>query len=724
MVGQSVFKFSALFVAISLAMSMIEVHAAEVVDDESSVALTQVVVTAKRQNPTSEHTKAYTVKKSSSATKMDMSLKETPQTVNVMTRQQMDDFGLNSARSALALSSGVVVQNQETDRTSYASRGSEISNFQVDGVGIPYDGYNYQSGDIDTYLYDRIDVVKGANGLISSLGDPGATVNFIRKRPTSDVQASGGISYGSWNTKRVEGDISGKLNDSGSVRGRLTAAAEKGNSYLDHYSHQKTLFSGVLEADLTDSTLLTLGHYEQRNQPQGNNWGALPLLNTSGQQLSYARSTNPVPDWVKWDKSTKNSFIELKQKFIGDWELKGSFSHIQNQENSALVYYYGAPDTNGPGVGILPSLYDGKESQQLADINLKGTYPLFGQRHDLVLGYSWSKDVQKQTSAYTADAPTFDWYTWDGQFAMPSFSYGNTAGTTADYHTMLRSVYVATRLHLTDDLRLLVGLNHTEADSSGNNYGAPMDYHRSKSMPYAGITYNLTPNYTVYTSYSTIFRPQSQLDTSGQMIAPIEGKAYEAGVKGSWLNNRLTGSVALFKTRQDNYPLRASDSASIIKRYFVGDLESQGFEVNLAGKITDDINLIAGYTQVRMIDALTDIRTRTYLPNRMFNLLTTYQFPQLPALKVGAGVSWQDKTSQDITGTAYIGSTVVPYAGTIRQGSYALLNLMTSYDINSHVKVQFNGANVTNKKYLNSFPDGSGYYGAPANYTLSLKFNY
>lgn len=680
--------------------------------DSNIAMLPTIKVTATSDRATSEKTKAYIVKRSASATKMNMAVKETPQTVAVVTSQQMADFGLTNSRSVLAATPGVLVQNQETDRTSYSSRGSEISSFQIDGLGIPFEGYNYQNGDIDTAIYDRVEVVKGANGLTSSLGEPGATVNFIRKRPTSEFQASGGMSYGSWNTRRLEGDVSGSLTESGNVRGRLVVAGQDGDSYLDNYSKKKYILSGVLEADVTDSTLLTVGSFYQSNQPMGNNWGALPLMRTDGQQLSYKRSYNPVADWAKWDKTTSNSFIELKQKLFGDWALTATYNYVKSDEDSSLLYYYGAPDAAGNGVGVLPYEYTDDTKQQVADINLKGTFELLGQRHDAMFGTSWSKSEVRQGSSNAASSPTFNWYTWDGQFAKPSFTPNDSLDGTANIEQEIKSVYAATRLHLNDDLRLLLGANYTKAESAGNNFGTDTTYDRAKVMPYAALTYNLTPEYTVYSSYSTIFRPQSAVNAAGHQIAPVDGRALELGVKSSWLSDRLTGSVSLFDTLQNNFPLRASDSVGLQKRYEVGDLQSRGIELTLAGRINDQINLSAGFTHVKLEDKATGEKTRTYLPSNIFNTLLTYQFAQLPALKVGTGLTWQSKVSQDIE------------IGTIRQKGYALLNLMASYDVNKNVAVQINADNVTNTKYLNSFPDGQGYYGAPANYTLGLKFKY
>ncbi len=723
------FRLTALCVAMAWAQGVVahegDDHAAEqaTVGADGTTTLTAVKVKVTRDGA-SEKTRAYTVKRSSSATKLNMALIETPQTVAVVTAQQIADFGLTNQRAVLAATPGVVVQNQETERTSYSSRGSEISTFQIDGMGMPFEGYNYQTGDIDTAVYDRIEVIKGANGLTASLGEPGATVNFIRKRPTKDLQASGGISYGSWNTRRIEGDVSGSITPEGGLRGRLVVAGQDGDYYLDNYSKQKYVVSGVLEADLGDSTLLTIGSLYQNNQPQGNNWGALPLIDADGKQLSYKRSYNPIPDWVKWDKKTSNSFIELKQKLIGDWSLTATYNYVKTDEDSYLLYYYGVPDKAGNGVGALPYIYLTNENQKMADINAKGTYSLLGQRHDAVIGASWSYSVSKYRSEGTLDTPVINWHNWDGQFAMPVFTPNTDKFSMADYQQSISSVYAATRLHLNDDLRLLLGANYTEAKSDGNSFGTDNFYDRSKVLPYAALTYNLTPQYTLYTSYSTIFRPQSGADTTGKLIPAVDGRGFELGVKSSWLADKLTGSVALFDTLQKNFPLRASDMSALQKRYEVGDLQARGVELTLAGKINDQINLSAGFTHVQSEDKKTGAKTRTYMPSNVFNSLLTYQFASLPALKVGAGVTWQDKVSLDVDGVTYVGTTPVPYSGTIRQKAYALLNLMASYEINKNLALQLNADNVTNTKYLNSFPDAQGYYGAPANYTLGVKFKY
>ncbi|MFV5658834.1 TonB-dependent siderophore receptor [Acinetobacter pittii] len=685
--------------------------------DAQVQALQTIQVKASNAEQSSEQTKAYNVKNSSSATKLNIEAKETPQTINVVTRQQIEDFGLNSTRDVLKNTPGVTVSNQETERTTYMARGFEISNILTDGVGFPLSGYNYNNTNPDTYFYDRVEVVKGADSLTNAFGDPSATINNIRKRPTQEFQASGGVSYGSWDTQRYEADVSGAIIPSGKVRGRIMGYEQTGDSYLDRYSSEKNGFAGIIEADLTDSTLLTAGYSQEQNKPNANNWGSLPLLDANGKQISYDRSYNPNPDWAHWDNETQNAFVELKQKINDLWTAKLTYNYLDTKHNSRLLYYYGYPKADGSGVSLTP--WGGQEHQEkhAVDFNLEGTYKLFNREHEASLGYSYVRSHQqdKQSTGTINDSnviksTTTDWSSWTPQ----SITWSDFTEA-ANYKQNINSIYAATRLHLNEDLKLLLGANYVQAESKGESYGSPMSYSESKVSPYVGLTYNFTPEYTGYMSYTSIFRPQTGIDKdTNQALKPIDGKSYEMGVKSSWLDDRLTGTLSVFKTEQNNYPLRNSDGNPLNRKVPTSDLESQGVEVGLSGQITDNVNLSFGYAQFSIKDTKNGGEARTYNPNQTLNLLTTYTPPVLPKLKVGAGLQWQD-------GIKLYDSNV---NSTIKQDAYALVNLMASYEVNDHITLQANGNNIFDKKYLNSFPDGQAFYGAPANYTFAVKFKY
>lgn len=717
-------QHTSLFIAIAGILSISAYsHAAD------TTQLATIKVQAIQDESNSEKTQAYTIKNSSSATKLNIEAKEIPQTINVVTRQQIDDFGLSSSRDVLNNTPGVTVNAVETERAVYMARGFEISNILLDGVGFPSSEWNYNDTNPDSFFYDRIEVIKGADALTNAFGDPSATINYVRKRPTKELQATANLSYGSWNTQRYEADVSGSLLPNDRIRGRLSGFQQTGDSHLDRYSLEKNGFAGVLEADLTDKTLLTVGASQEKNKPNANNWGALPLMDSSGKQLSYDRSYNPNPDWSYWDNNSQNAFIELKQQFLNSWSANLSYNYNEKDRQSQLLYYYGYPNTDGSDISLTPNGYLENNKLQIADFNLQGKFDLWGLEHEAIVGYTYSKSAQNdhqktgtlhdsninfvttEDDGVTYTTPyTTNWESW-----TPKQVTWSDFAQTADYTQRNQSIYAATRLHLNKDLKLTLGANYIQAKSEGISYGSAMYYDESKVSPYAGITYNFTPEYTGYMSYTSIFRPQTSVDeATGKIADPIEGKSYEVGIKSAWLDNKLTGTLAVFRTEENNYPLRSSDGNPLNRKVGISDLRSQGVEVGLSGQLTDQVNVSFGYTQFSLQDLKNGGAARTYNPNQSFNLLTTYTPSLIPKLKVGAGLQWQDKI------TRFDES----YATYLKQDDYALINLMASYELTPQLTVQANANNVTDKKYLNSFTDGQAFYGEPANYSMTLKFKY
>lgn len=692
-------------------------------DDTQQLPTITVTAESEQSELSSEQSKAYIIQNSSTASKLNIPLKETPQTVNVLTRQQLDDFALDNTRDVLRNTPGIIVSNQETERTSYLARGFEISNVLVDGVGIPLEGYNYNNDNPDSFLFDRVEVVKGANALNNGIGDPGATINMIRKRPTSDLQTAFNASYGSWNTQRYEVDVSSPLTQDGKVRGRVFGYQQTGDSYLDRYELEKNGIGAVVEADITDTTLLTAGYTETNHKPNGVNWGSNPLINTEGEQLSYSRNYNYSPSWAHWDSNIKSYFAELEQKLGGDWTAKLTYDEKRTQRDSKLLFLSGKPGANGTsGIFLYPGMYIDDNKEQQASLSFSGTYPLWGQRHEASLGYVWAKNRLDElgyagsfVNPLTTDLASFT-------PEEPSWDMSKTSG---EMHIRQKnqSLYAATRLHLNDDLKLLLGANYVQAESSGSSYGKDTVYDEDKVLPYAGLTYNFSPEYTGYLSYTSIFRPQTTKADDGSINKPIEGESYEVGVKGSWLDDKLTATMAVFRTEQSNYPLRDSDGIPTLRTTQVSDLRSQGYEFGLAGQLTDHFNLSFGYTQFSLKDLINGGDARTFNPTQSFNLLTTYQVPQIPKLKLGLGVQWQDQTYLDVP-EATANGVITQKAGVIEQDAYALVNLMASYELNEHMTLQANGNNLTNEKYLFNFPNQQGFYGAPANYSVAVKFKY
>ena len=657
-----------------------------------------------------EGTGSYTTRSTSTATKLDLTLRETPQSISVVPRTLMDDFSLNNVNDVLAGVTGVNVERVEPDRTYFSVRGFEVSNFQIDGIGLPF-ATGDQIGNLDTALYDRVEVLRGANGLMSSTGNPSATVNFVRKRPTSEFAASAALSFGSWNTRRLDADVSGALNEAGTVRGRFTAAAQKGDSYLDRYSLEKHLFSGIVDIDLAPGSTLTLGHSEQHNRPNGVMWGALPMFYSDGTPTNYPTSANSAPSWTYWDSDDTQTFAELNHRLAGEWRAKAVLTRRVLESDSELFFVIGQPDrTTGVGLTSWPSKYDSKETQWIADASVTGPFTLGDRRHELVLGANWGKSENALRSTDDGSGALTESDMLNGSAPRPAFDTGITGS--ADFDNRRTTLYAVTRFNVTDALKLVTGANVTRSSSSGVQYGLAHDYRETKATPYVGATWAFDGHHSLYASYGGIYNPQYQLDESGKVLDPVKGSNTELGVKGEWMDGRLNGSFAVFRVKQDNLAEAGGFNTTVGTWYRAIDATSTGFELDVGGMLAPGWELNGGYTQMR-IEGPDGSAVRTYVPRKTLRVTTSYRLPALKALKLGTSVKWQSDYERT--------------DGTVKtsQASYALLDLAATYEFTRQLSLTAKVENVTDKRYLNSlmWPNQS-FYGAPRNGSLALKWTY
>ncbi|WP_417529755.1 TonB-dependent siderophore receptor [Marinobacter lipolyticus] len=698
-----------------------------VAQEQETTTLEAIQVSADRGVESSESTGSYKAGATSTAMKMALSHRETPQSVTVITRKQMDDFGQDDVNDVLEGTTGVTVESVETDRTYYTARGFDINNFQYDGVGLPA-VYDNVQGDLDTAFYDRIEVLRGANGLMTGSGNPSATINFIRKRPTAETQASVAVTGGSWDNRRIVGDLSGSVSESGRVRGRVVAGYQDRDSYLDRYSNEKQMFYGVVETDITETTLLTLGHATQTSDTDSPLWGAQPLFYSDGSATDFKRSTSTASDWSFWDNTNHNSFIELQQQLSGGWQAKGSVLRLEQDSESELFYQFGTPNREtGEGLMAYASQYDLNVKQLVVDAYATGPFQLANRTHELVLGATWSRSETVDESRYGQGIgdPLPPLEEWDGNYPKPTFDAGVDGSDWTDKEI---STYLASRWSLTDRLTAITGVRLTWVDAEGINYGNSQDTsYDAIDTPYAGLIYDLNRNHSVYASYTEIFTPQTEVDSNRDRLDPIDGVNYELGLKSEFLNDRVNTTAAIFRTKQENLAEADGTFENGVDTFYRGvdGISSEGVELEFVGDVTDRIQLFAGYTWVNIEDADGN-STREFIPEHLAQLRGTWKVPGVNGLELGSQVRWQSGISQD-QGIATVG----PNSGSAivtEQSSYAVLDLMASYDFARNWNATLNVNNVTDEKYIESLKkfgaSAQGFYGAPANANLTVAWTY
>lgn len=667
----------------------------------------------------------YQVKTTRAGTKLLLTPRDVPQSMSVITQQRMQDQQLQTIDDVLNNTTGLSGDHVDSERTEYYSRGFKLTNFTFDGIPTSMgDAWNFGDAASDTAIYDRIEVVRGATGLMTGAGSPAASVNMVRKHADSKTLTGNlSASYGSWNKQRYVVDVTTPLNESGSVRGRVIAGYQDQDSWLDRYHKNTKFIYGVIDADLTDNTTVSLGYDYQDADTRDPSWGGLPVFYSNGSLTHYNRSLNSSADWTYYHTTARKVYVDLDHNFDNGWNFHLNGTHAENTFSDKLLYlgYTSAPDeATGEGADGYGSMDRGKRELTSVDGYASGPFSLLGRQHQLMMGVSYSRqhNVTESQDGVT-DLDNYDIATgdigvfnnnWNGKVVDPQWQgwYDN-----ANDVVRQKSAYTAARFSLADPLSLIVGARYTQYSTNGSS--GNMD--KNNLTPYAGLVYDINDTWSAYASYTSIFQPQTYRDSSGHYLSPVTGKSYETGLKSAWFDGSLTATLAVFRIEQNNvgteengvYVNNSSEQAYTPTK----GARSKGAEFELNGAVTDNLQMTFGATRYVARDS--EGRYNAFQPQTVFKLFTRYQLPMLRDLTIGGGINWQNRVFEDVS--APDGSTQRVY-----QSSYPLASLFARYQINKQVAVQANVDNLFDRTYytyMNSYV-----YGEPRNYSVSVSYQF
>ncbi|MDN7143028.1 TonB-dependent siderophore receptor [Pseudomonas sp. JQ170] len=657
-------------------------------------------------------------------------LKDIPQAVSVVTRQRMDEQNISTVTEALINSPGITVVPSFTGSQFY-SRGFFINSFQYDGV--PLERQLYARGSSfggQTAILDRVEVLRGPQGLLEGGGDPSGAVNLVRKRPTHSAQTHLSAKAGSWDHYGAQVDTAGPLDAQGRVRGRLVMDYDTTQSFVDVVQSDNQTLYAALDFDLTDSTQLGVGYSHERLDATPYMMG-IPNY-SDGSMPSLDRSTFLGARWDNWDKRQDTYYLDLNQQLSDDWKLKASVVNIREFNDFKYLQRRGRM---GPGYTLAGDAYvfDYFSEHWGGDINATGDLQLFGRRLGLTLGGNYSRlksnDVWGARYNYVTPINIFD---YSPSAIEPSDDSIYSANQWLDgYTSTQKGLYAVGDYQLTDNLSLILGSRvssfRTVFDSDG-----PWGVTRStaekngKVTPYAGLVYSLNEHWNAYASYTEIFKPQTQRTAEGSLLDARTGKSYEIGLKGEHANGRLNTAFALYQMEQDNIPMPDAGIPSDIANAQCGGtcyvpsgtIHSRGFEAEISGEVLPDLQVSAAYTLnlLKYLDeepaTAGNISANTQTPKHILRTWANYRLPgEWQRVSVGAGVNAQSSSA----GFGYYGR---------EQGGYAVWNSRVAYAFDEHLSAALNINNLFDRKYYRAIDYDHNFYGDPRNVLMSLDYRF
>ncbi|EOS9851426.1 TPA: Fe(3+)-pyochelin receptor FptA [Pseudomonas aeruginosa] len=647
--------------------------------------------------------------------KVPLKPRELPQSASVIDHERLEQQNLFSLDEAMQQATGVTVQPFQRLTTAYYVRGFKVDSFELDGV--PALLGNTASSPQDMAIYERVEILRGSNGLLHGTGNPAATVNLVRKRPQREFAASTTLSAGRWDRYRAEVDVGGPLSASGNVRGRAVAAYEDRDYFYDVADQGTRLLYGVTEFDLSPDTLLTVGAQYQHIDSITNMAG-VPMAK-DGSNLGLSRDTYLDVDWDRFKWDTYRAFGSLEQQLGGGW--KGKVSAEYQEADSRLRYAgsFGAIDPQtGDGGQLMGAAYKFKSIQRSLDANLNGPVRLFGLTHELLGGVTYAQGETRQDTARFLNLPNtpVNVYRWDPHgVPRPQIGQYTSPGTTT---TTQKGLYALGRIKLAEPLTLVVGGRESwwDQDTPATRFKPGRQF-----TPYGGLIWDFARDWSWYVSYAEVYQPQADRQTwNSEPLSPVEGKTYETGIKGELADGRLNLSLAAFRIDLENNPQEDPDHPGPPNNPFYisgGKVRSQGFELEGTGYLTPYWSLSAGYTYTSteyLKDSQNDSGTRysTFTPRHLLRLWSNYDLPwQDRRWSVGGGLQAQSDYSVDYRGVS------------MRQGGYALVNMRLGYKIDEHWTAAVNVNNLFDRTYYQSLsnPNWNNRYGEPRSFNVSLR---
>ncbi|MFJ3260711.1 TonB-dependent siderophore receptor [Pseudomonas sp. NPDC086581] len=699
-------------------------YSVEAAPVDGAVELDSTTVTAQGLDATSEGSGSYAAR-ATTIGKGEQKLKDIPQSVSVITRKQLDDQNITDLRDAVNHSTGLVGATGIGPGMVISSRGFQIDDWQYDGVPIPRNFYVLGNwADQDLVFFDRVEILRGASGLLQGAGSPGGAINLVRKRGQHTPVATFTGKAGSWDHYGLQADVGGPLNEAGTLRGRMVADQNDTHSFTDYVWSKTTSLYGALDFDLSPDTTVGIGfsNTDLNSRPMVRGLPRYP----DGSDIGFSRSTYSGATWNRNDIEQTTVYADLTHRFDDNWSFKAAAVRMREHNDSTHQRMHGEVQPDGSGLNFADWLTNFESTKIGLDMYLNGHFEAFSLEQELVLGGNYSKYTSDDFYArrFVPGGNIFDIDhhrpkpTLENILASPG---GNS--TNAAYDVRQKGLYSSWRVKLAEPLTAVLGGRVSWYDYA---YKLPDDDYQDSMTetgevtPYFGLIYELTPEWSAYASYTDVFEPQSARDAQQKMLEPVIGSNYEVGLKGELLDGRVNTSLAVFRYDQKNRAVIDEASGYACDGWYCsnasGKVRSQGIEAEVSGQVVRDLQLFAGYTY-NTTKFLDDPENKgrvfsQWTPKHMLRMWADYQLPgELNRVSTGLGFVTQSHT--------------VSFDREFDVPGFTVWSARLGYRLSQEIDLAVNANNLFDKRYyLPGFAaaDGANNFGDPRNLMFSVKY--
>ncbi|MEG9623616.1 TonB-dependent receptor [Pseudomonas sp. HMSC08G10] len=658
----------------------------------------------------------YKATRSASATRTDTALHETPQSISVVPSDVLQDTAATRLQDGLDYAGGVGRANNFGGQglTTFTVRGFTTGEFYRNGFPI---NRGYPNAP-DANTVERLEILRGPATSLYGRGDPGGTFNVVSKQPLAERKVTLGSQFDDQGMHRATLDATGPLDEEGRLAYRLNVLGEGGETFRDDVQTERYDVAPVLSWQVNDTTRIVFeGDFMRNNHPLDRG-----LTRFANQRDQASRDTNV------WEKGSDNLLhndnnmaqLRFEHQLNEDWTLGGGMQWLDGTLKGNAVEA-NELQADGRTLGRNFSYRKLQWTDRDYQLNLTGHFETAGYAHTLLTGIEYEDyDYQSiiRRSAKGSTAYPIDLF--DPVLGQPRPALTRT--TTDDKENLKTwAAFIQDQVALTDRLKALAGLRFERFEHQYDNYlpgAADWTAADNAVTPRLGLMYDLTDTVAVYANTARSFKPNSGASRQGQGFDPEKGKSYEVGVKWEALDRQLSVDAAIYHIVKEN--VLANDPLDPTGTYKVaaGKVRSRGLDITVAGNLTPEWRMIGGYAYVDAeVTKDTSLPTGTRLaniPRNSFSLLNTYEFQDggLKGLGLGMGVKYVDDRAGQTATQTY----------TMEQ--YTVVDLLSFYQVNEHVRLNLDLKNLFNKEYDEGAFNSYVYPGAPRTVQAGVSYTF